>query len=210
MKQTRATKIDSVLGFLPIVIFLSAMWLLSCLPSQKTKTEQRNNKDSLHIASLEQQLESLRKDTANYLMRLRESEYEEVTFDISCDSAIIERIISSGCPPSLVDSFVKAMRQKENVIRRLADGTVEYKGQISKYQRTNQTLLEENLMLKSEVSELRKQVSTTTTKTTDKSVTETKEKKGMHPLLIGAILFFCLLCLIIGLALGRKLKFLKL
>lgn len=116
-----------------------------------TKAESRTE-DSLRI-------ESLRRDTSEYLRQLREREYFEAQMNCpEVDTAAIRKVVAGSSVHA--DSLIKALTQKPTTVEKGADGSVKITGnnirsvryvkekdekEISRYTSTIQTLLEQQI-----------------------------------------------------------------
>lgn len=189
---------------------LMAVFILTLTPScsyQKDlhKTETSTKAESRTEDSLK--IESLRRDTAEYLRQLREREYFEAQMDCpELDTAAIKEGFAGYVPLSVVDSIVKANTRpiRTTTVEKGADGSVKITGnnirhvryikekdekEISRYTSTIQTLLEQQIKTAASLV----------------STTKEKEKHSKGGFLNFPWLWFILI-LLVGIYLGWRLR----
>ena len=190
---------------LAVAAILIAVFILTLAPScsfQKdiNKTETNTKAESRTEDSL--RIESLRRDTSEYLRQLREREYFEAQMDCpELDTAAIKEGFAGYVPISFLDSVLKANTRpiRTATVEKGADGSVKITGnnirsvryikekdekEISRYTSTIQTLIESQIE-------------------TMASVVQTKKEKEKHSK--GGLLNFNWLWIIPGLLFGMYL-----
>lgn len=187
-------------------LLLIALMYQSCIAPSKTKREEQKFVDSTAYMNVVSENKRLTTEVSEYRKRLAELEYADVSFDVDCDSVIVERIRETGCDPVVLDSVIKILSSKNSTIKRLADGSYELTGRISKFKIANEKLLEENINARKLIHEKDSIIAQYQVRKQEKSSVSEKEKKGVPGIVfIGAILL-SLACFVAGAWVGNRLK----
>lgn len=155
MKRKKEYEESPLFGCLSVIVIIVLLLLAFGCNTQKHINNRQVNTDSASLQEALTMIEQLTKENEHYQQRVHELENLEVTFtepppcpQLNTDSLRVA-LMSSGCKQATVDSAIAAFidvskkyKAAQATIKKMADGSLQIKGNIASLSQSNQKLME--------------------------------------------------------------------